>query len=227
MSFTLLASASQQSGNQNDVQTALISSGADLIVVIANNQFHTAENVLSDDQGNTWTPLTAQESSSGAQQRTKIYYCVSPNVAVAHVFSLGFVAGSFPSISVLVFSGAKVSDAFEGESGANGNSGTMQPGAITPSLTNTLFVVGANHAGTDMTIDGSFSEVADMVGSINATAMFSAYKLSSAVAENPTVSAGGGGNVRAVVMAAFNAADGVALVGGAIPFRTVIGARRH
>ncbi len=212
MAWTLIRSANAQSSNAGEVDITFDSTGADLLVAVVTNQGG-VDNVPLQDANNTWVELTKQTSASGAQQAARLFYVVSPVTSASHFVQTTSGSVSLPSIGIQVWSGVRVADPFDSESGANGNGATMQPGSITPTVAGSLFVTGmhGNITVTGTTIDSSFTQTADLAATANAGDLEFAYKIGSGTtAENPLWTAGNN-NVRAAVMAVFKPADGVSL----------------
>lgn len=141
---------------------------------------------VSDSKGNTWTPLTAQNSSSISKNR--LYYCHNPTVGSGHTFSANGT-GTYPSIQVVGFSGGAASP-FDVENGATANWVSVQPGSVTPSEDNELVVTGLCHydnsAGA-VTVNGGFTAHNMPYSSGNYMGGGIAYLIqTSATAANPT-----------------------------------------
>jgi hypothetical protein len=125
--------------------SSIDTSGANLIVVgVA--EVSAAVTTLTDSKSNTWNQLTTQVNNN---KRATLFYATNPTVGSGHTFT---VTGTdtFPSISVLAFSGADTSSPFDVENGtANlfSNSNTM--GNVTPSTDNEVLVAFMNYDTTE------------------------------------------------------------------------------
>lgn len=92
--------------------------------------------VVSDSEGNTWTPLTL---STNAYANVRIYYCYSPTTDVSHTFTVSGV-GTYTSFRALAFKDALLAG-FDVEAQANAPAATsISSGLLTPTLPNSLFV---------------------------------------------------------------------------------------
>lgn len=130
------------------VGSAIDTTGADMIIVSVSGYNGTA--VPSDSEGNTWTNLTA----SGIVRNQRLSYCLSPTTSSSHTFFCTNV--SFPSMSVVAFSGVA---AYEAENFSSDVSGTtVQAGSVTPSTNGSLVFMGAvNEAGVFTAVDSGFT----------------------------------------------------------------------
>lgn len=140
--FSVVASGTAKSTNGTSVSLTLDTTGANLIVISVSSLASVSAPTLSDNQSNTWTPLTERTASNSRQ---RIYYCIAPSVNASHQFSLSG-ASSTPVIGVLAVSGAAASP-FSAETGAVTTSASeLQPGEITPAEDNMLIVTGCTNA---------------------------------------------------------------------------------
>lgn len=134
MAFALVTHTKKAAGTTDAIDTT----GADLIIGLVAVYAGGGGGAFSDSKGNTWTGLTAQSESGLSWVR--IYYCVNPTVGSGHTFS---VSGSYQTLCVAAFSGAKATGTFDQQSGSSsGTSGAATPGSITPSENDCLFVTG-------------------------------------------------------------------------------------
>lgn len=140
---------------------------------------------FSDDQFNTWTPLTQIANSDIYVQ---LFYCVNPTVTSTQLF-LYTGAVTFPSVFISGWAGQDVSP-FDQEAGALQVGPNVQPGACNPGFANELFItlVGSESGGPVNAIDSGFT-ILDTVpytgGSTEPGGM--AYKIQTVgSSENPT-----------------------------------------
>ncbi len=189
MAFTLIASTADGDDALTVTTDAIVTTGADLIVVNLGYFGGTVE--LRDSKSNTWIPLSVAPTTSGYEQR--LYYCVSPVVGSGHTFTAddggGAVAARYIGIAVLAFSGVNTSDAKDQESAGatNGSATSIQPGSVTPDEDNCLVVAGLGWNSGTPSINGGYAEIhADAVGG-NTVGSAIAYLIqTSAGATNPT-----------------------------------------
>lgn len=143
---------------------------------------------------NTWTALTVQ---TGASSKTLIYYSLNPTTGAAHVFTLGAnLAGSgafFGTGQVMAFSGS-ATPTFDNQSGTNAATNTIQPGSVTCSQNNCLYVTGfgTGYNGVD-SVTTPFSQTFDQQaqGATTLGGAGSWYSQGTAAAVNPTWSVTG------------------------------------
>ena len=174
MAFSLIGTRGKQSADTVTTgnTTAIDTTTADLIVVVRSFYQAVGTPNLSDSAGCTWTNLMAYSSTN---TRVIISYCSQFSglvTSASHTFVATTAAtATYPSISVIVLSGAKTSaDPFDSgkDAGANTSGATsLAPGSLTPSEDNCLLVTGiaaGNGSGapggvTGYTIDQSFDFV--------------------------------------------------------------------
>jgi RHS repeat-associated protein len=148
---------------------------------------------LSDNKGNTWTPLTASTVTGTVTER--LYYVANPTVGSGHTFS-DTGTSNFASICVAAFSGVATSSPFDKENGATSSASTIQTGSVTPSLNQELLVsgLGWNVARTTYppTLDSSFtvSTSSNFLASNHYGCSIGYLVQSNAAAVNPTWSLG-------------------------------------
>lgn len=133
-----------------------------MVVGISAYQANIGTVTIADTGLNTWTPLTSKSANKVAY--TQLYYCLNPNTSAAHTVTFTTSTGNASgTVAVAAFSGVATSSGYDQQSGnapgVNGAS-TVQPGSITPTNANSLFVTAFcstdNSSGTD-TINSSFS----------------------------------------------------------------------
>ena len=161
-SFTHIATASG-SGNQSGVTTGDIdttaSGGADLIV--CSGAWYSGggagENpTFADSASNSWTKLTVR---TAVTYSNALWYKISPTTNASHNFSL---TGTdvYSSLQCSAFAAAGTVT-FEAESagGTTNPATSLQPGSLTPSGNDRLFVTGLTWHGNSETvsIDNSFT----------------------------------------------------------------------
>lgn len=188
----LVAHTGNGTSSGSVVTAAINTTGANLIVVkVSWYSGSTANGTLTDSKGNTWTALT-RYNESVLPMATRLFYASSPTTDAAQTFTWTG-ASTFANVEVQAWSGMS-SSPFDVENGAtNGNNAntTIQPGSITPSQSNCIFITGLGHennSGGARSINSSFTisdSVAYVGGTTEGGAM--AYKVStSGTAENPT-----------------------------------------
>lgn len=210
MPYSYIAHAGAQSSDGNIVTTVAVDfTGADLIVLFVAH-FDGATMTISDNQGNSYTPLTHADGSS---LRGRLYYKRSPTVSGAMTFTAQDLGGaSFPSINVLGFSGS-VASPFDQESGVGSAFTTTQAtGSITPTEDNELVVTGAGfgfEASPMLSVDGGFTITDNQPGATGqAYGGAIAYLIQTAAAlANPTWT-GSGNSAMMAVIASFKASSG-------------------
>lgn len=152
-----------------------------LVAVIVGNQSLTAP---TDSKSNTWTALT-EYANSGQGLYVRIFYVANPTVGTGHTFTN--TSGNYSFTYVSAWSGMATASPFDAENGQNSVNGTtIQPGSVTPSTTNELFITGFESiaAGTASIDNGFTIQDGDLVGG----APYAwAYKVNStSTAQNPT-----------------------------------------
>ena len=175
--------------------------GAKLLVIVANVYGTNPTITASDSKGNTWQSLTRRDStgSSADKMYCRLFYCINPVVGSGHTFTVS--GGSFAEPFVYAFSDSI--DSFLGESGAgSASNSSIQPGSIANSA-QAVFVGGICLETPAVTgVGSSFNLHAAVAGWEDQRA---AYKYSS-TAENPTWSLSGNTSAArgsATAMAAF------------------------
>jgi hypothetical protein len=184
----LVDSVSAGSTDGNDVTTSAIdTSGANFLVLVLANYSASANTVISDSKGNTWSTLTAYDEAPNA--KVQIYYVESPIVGAGHTFS-GTGTTDFPAIAVAAFKNVKATGSFDQENGdaSSGNFSSKQTGSVTPSFNNELLIAGNSTNFTDtVSINSGFTLVENVTFTVSehlGCAM--AYKIQTALnAENP------------------------------------------
>ncbi len=185
MQITLIGHVSAQSTDSNAVTTPSIDiTDADLVVVAYSTI--SAGPVLGDLLGNTWTPLTNQ-NSSGTNLRFR--YSV-PTVRGIDTFTVT-AGGGKPSIAVAVYKGSLSPSPFDVENGATtGATSSIQPGNVTPSLNNELVIYALTANGfsaADVPTVNVGTILDNLMFTANAVSIALAHEIqTTATARNPT-----------------------------------------
>lgn len=177
MAYSLLVHAITSGLNTNST-TAVDTSGADLLVLVAGS-YSVTPGTITDTYENTWTSATASDASSGA--RSRIWYCIRPLTGPSHQFGLSGTS-IYGGVAALAFSSGGVGEsAFDVENGAvAGSAGTtISTGSITPSANNALLVFGTSADTTNIANAASVGTLLDAVAGIVDTAFgnASAYEI--------------------------------------------------
>lgn len=179
--------SAQSTDGLNITTTSINTTGANLIVVAVAYSNNGTTITLTDNKSNTWTPLTARQSTTAS---VRLYYCLSPTVGSGHTFSVASSGGSgFPGIAVAAYSGAKTSGAFDQETGANSNgASSLATGSITPAQDNELFITGFGYnVASAATIDSGFTAIEALGVTANAWGIALGELIeTTATAKNPT-----------------------------------------
>lgn len=209
MAFSTVASTIAQPGSGGGTTSGIDTTGADLIVFGACT-FSGADDIDSDSEGNTWTPLNNVGPDNDINVRSN--YVVSPNVGASHTFTYT-ESNSFPTLIPTAWSGVDTADALEAQAAGAQNNGveSIQPGSITPANDGVLiltFISFENDPG-NISVDSGFTILESLPGAGGvAVAGAVAYLIqSSAASVNPTWSWDGGTVDAATSMVAFNPAD--------------------
>ena len=142
---------------------AISTSGANLIVIVVGGQTPIA--APTDNQGNSYTGLTARVGASGGAMT--IYYCLTPITSGTHTFSS--TGTGFSAIEVSVFSGVASFDQQSGIDASAGNT-SVQPGAITTTTNGALYISGVGgDSSSSLTTNLGFlvTDVQPFTGGIN------------------------------------------------------------
>ncbi len=220
--FSLVDKSGTVVPNGNTVTSPIDSTGADLLVLVLVADNGRITYVQSDSKGNSWTGLQVKTQSGG--QRVQILYVANPVVGSGHTLTIQDNGVTFGLAYFAAFKGASLTSPLDLQNGAVDNASTIQPGAITPSLTNELVISGmAESSGSAApTVDSGMIIPAGCsrttVGGVNWGGAF-AYKIQTAAASiNPTWTAGSAGN-NSCVIASFKSTSSAS--GGSKPRHTV------
>ena len=205
----------QKSTDSNGFTTTAYDSTAgscNFLVVLVVSYAGATEPTLTDNQSNTWQPLTPYTNSGNG--RVHIRYAFNPTLSASHTFTLNGVA-TYPAIFIAGFSGMlTTSSVFQSgtDSGANLTGTTIQPGSITPGNSPALVVSGVV-AGSAQTfsINSGFtiSDQLILVGGQSYGGGFAYLIQSSAAAVNPTWTVGSSAALTTDI-AAFQGTGGAA-----------------
>jgi hypothetical protein len=174
----------------------------------------------TDDQLNTWLPLTARVAG-GTFAANQLFYCPSPVVSATQVFQVQDLGiAIYPAIQVLGFSGVHASPLDQQTGATGGTQSTLSPGSLTPSEDNCLVIAGLGHeinTGGAVSINGGFSSLAEAyVGSVSEGAAIGWLIQTTAALASPTWNTTNNATGIAASLATFKAAvsaSGLTLVG--------------
>ena len=185
---TLIASVSGGTGSNGGTPAAINTVGANLIVIYVGYVHTLGTLILTDNQSNTWTPLTEYAIGGGDARAGRIFYCFNPTTNASHTFTTGGL--TYPGIAVAAWSGADTSP-FDVENGfaRADSSSPIQPGSVTPSQPDSIIITGVTHLSTAaLSVDSGFTvdeDLATSPGNYFGCAMASLVQTSSS-AVNPT-----------------------------------------
>lgn len=150
--------------------------------VVADNSNGTGQSV-TDNKGNTWTRIVRVPSL--ASNQIELWYSLPTTVGASTNFTY---SGNFAAIDVLTFQGTATSSVLDGsETHTSGSfSTTSNPGSITPSQNNGLFVtcLGVDGGFAGVLIDSSFT-VSNNVSYSGNTIAAGYFIQTTAAAKNP------------------------------------------
>lgn len=194
MAFAVVASLGEGTAINGGTTSSINTTGANLIVACVHwyggaSPGDTMAGNFSDSKSNTWTKLNVADSGASLYQRCTFFYCAAPTVGSGHTFTVSTAYASYPTITVIAFSGAAASPYDSNQSTNGATSATsIQPGSVTPSEDNCVLVSGGtiNTANTKA-INSSFTKLHDVAPSSGVyVAGTIAYKIqTTAGAENP------------------------------------------
>lgn len=192
---------------------AIDTTGATLIVVTASAAGIGPQTLsVSDNKGNTWTALTAQEQTSSNSARVQLYYTIPTSVGSGHTFTVTATGTGFggTGVEVEAFSGTAASSVFDVENQGQVNaSATIQPGSVAPNNANSV-VISADTTDANFvvsSVNSSFT-ITDNNGATKANTAMAYIIQTSASAVNPTWTNSGSAGAVATI-AVFKAAVGV------------------
>lgn len=207
MAYTLIASGKVTGAADNNtaVSEDHVTTGANLIVVIASS-YDLQAALIADSKSNVgWVSLTGYGSAGNA--RVQIWYHLNPTVGAGHNFTVNNGGANYPSLTVLAFAGTGTVafDAGKDAGNASASAASLATNPLTPSEDNCLVVSGAawdSNNGQGVTLltlpaAASADRIAGRVGS------GAAYEIqTTATARNPSWS-WSGANTAAVALAVF------------------------
>lgn len=131
-----LISHTGKAGTVGGVTTnAIDTSGANFIILHVSWYGSGSAGSVSDNKGNTWTPLTAKITTNSA---SRLFYSFSPNVGTGHTFT---ASAEYSSLQVMAWSGI-ASSPFDVENGGTGTGGSLSTGSVTPSQASSVLITG-------------------------------------------------------------------------------------
>ena len=155
MAIAYVAGVSSGTNSGGTTSAGVDTTGADLLVMVVCYFSGAAAPTVSDSKGNTWTALTAvQSTGGGANNKTQIYYAKNPTVGSGHTFTASG-ASSFASLTAAAYSGCDTAAPFDQQ---NGTADSTQPGSVTPTQDNELVVTGlGGDVATYTSVNGGFT----------------------------------------------------------------------
>lgn len=211
MTYSLVASTIATPGiNGGDSPVGINTTSAGLIILPAGYYNQVSDAVANtDSKGNNYTIAGSRTAGAINGASSVIYYNSAPIVGGGHTFN---VTGSqsYPNFAALAYSGSASTPLDQ----TNGQLSTSQPGSVTPSEDNELFItIAAWNIGLDTSvpaIDSGFGIVQTAnSGAANNVGMGSASKVQTSLgAENPSWSGINGNPTLAIRIATFKAAAG-------------------
>jgi hypothetical protein len=221
--FSLVDKSGTIVPNGNTVTGPIDSTGADLLVLVLVADNGRITYIQSDSKGNSWTGLPVKTQSGG--QRVQILYVANPLVGSGHTLTIQDNGVTFGLAYFAAFKGASLISPLDVQNAAVDTGATIQPGAITPSLTNELVISGMGESSVNAapTVDSGMIIPAGCshatVGGNHWGGGF-AYKMQTAAATiNPTWTSGSPGN-NTCVIASFKSASSAS---GGTKFRHSVG----
>ena len=224
MAYVLITSTSKAAASNMIVTTDAIDSSGGNFAIVNVGSYNAGTVVLTDSKSNTWSGLTNQVNvATGLTER--MWYCQGGTFGTSHTFTAqDTLLPTYPSIEVLIFSGA-VSSPLDQQTGTSNNGvSSLATGSLTPSEANCLVVTGLGHennsagaVSVSSPFDSTDIQIAYGGGTNEGSAI--AYEIqTSATARNPTWDITNNSGI-AVTLAVFKAA---ATGGGPIFSRGVL-----
>lgn len=190
---------------------SLDTTGATLLVVVL--AYYSGDPpTLTDNKGNTWTPLT--EYTTGFDVANRIYYCANPTVGAGHTFTGTSVSFGLIFLAVSSFSGVSTTSPFDVQNGNQTTSivSSISTGSVTPSEDNELVIIGVGSSATlgPYTANGGFTVVQYNVNSYptNYGGGLGYLIQTTAAAANPTWTFGGNSAYTVASIATFKEPGG-------------------
>lgn len=179
--------------------------GCKFIIVLV-SRFSTV--AFSDDQGNSYTPLTEQNASGDPSVR--LYHKINPTVGSTQVFTTSG-GNCYGSALILGFSDNVT---FDAENGAGSGSGTtFNTGSLTPNIDNELLVygIGGGAGGIDVSSVDVGTLALHTANNGDRYGMGIGYQIqTTATARNPQFTMNASAARLAAVIAAFKVSSGIA-----------------
>lgn len=215
--YALIAGTAVSAGSadKNTVTTSAVdTTGADFIVLVRSD-FGASRAAVSDSKGNSWNALTA--TSNASTGTCTIFWSRPTSVGSGHTFT-ATQANSFPTLSVLAFSGG-INSPVDQQNGATASAATsVQTGSVTPSDSNQLIIAGftSDNASVSIALNSGFTVPVSTSVSTNHECGAIGYLIqNSAAAVNPQWTWNTASNV-AVRIATFKTATVATVARGAI-----------
>ena len=188
--YTIVTNAIGQGAGTATV-SGIDTTGANLIA--CNLDWFSSTRTFKDNKGNTYTTGTSYGATGGTYSNVWVY-CINPAIGSGHYFTN---TANFTVLHVVAAKKSSGTPAFDVQNGLNypgGNTTTLQPGSITPSVDNELILAGfcCNDAGggkaTNVVINSSFVTLGQTQqgGNLLYGGAFSKIQ-TTAASENPTL----------------------------------------
>lgn len=162
--IALIASTFSALGASGGSTSAINTTGANFVAVNVTYFSGATGLTVSDNKGNTYTSGTSKvDTGSGVSQ---IFYSRNATTGSGHTFTVGGT-GVYASVFVEAFSHLATTGTADNQiANANASSNTIQPGSLTPSTANELYVstleCGTVNAGT--TVDSGLTITGNVQG---------------------------------------------------------------
>lgn len=121
---------------------SLNASGASILIAVLAEFNSGTPSVVTDSNGNTWTPLTASTSTS--PYIIRISYAKNPTATNGMTFSTDL--GTYPALIVVAYSGIDTTAPYDSTAGQSVEtylgSAQNQLGSLTPTTSGSLFITG-------------------------------------------------------------------------------------
>lgn len=143
MAIALVAMSAVARATTDPTSAAIDTIGANLLIGTKTEHGSATPGTFSDDLGNTWNPLTVQDSGAGGI-RIQMFWSIPTSVGSSHtVANTG--TSVLGTVSLSAFSGAHATAPYDSpqENGAlNGSTSALQTGNVTPSQNGSLIFTG-------------------------------------------------------------------------------------
>lgn len=203
INHTIKVSTDGSNVTTNNISTI----GASLIVLIGASYSLSTEPTPTDNEGNTWIPLTPQVGPFNS--RLHGFYCSAPTTNANHNFSFSGPT-NFPALAVLVYSGTNLTTPFDVESGNISLNSPAQGGLVTPTNTGSVVISATSSSyNGEPTVDSGLSVVdgAAAVGGQNWALAVADEIQTTPTPVNPSWSGSTDTGHNVVINAVFNAAS--------------------